>query len=89
MNRTYGKPKDKLFAHVLVILGFVFVPLSILWAAVQDIGAWLKELRNDFRREFKGGLRVTYRYAFNEVMDHLAGRRARRERRRAVINAPL
>jgi hypothetical protein len=80
----YSKPKDRYLAALFVFAGFVCVPVTIalyLLASIKDaiVEAWW-----DLRREFKGGLVLTARYAHAAAMEGLAHRRARRQRLRGA-----
>lgn len=78
----YNKPKDKLLAHATTLLGFVLVPLMVLLHLITSMKDVIVDTRRDLRREFKGGLRVTYRYAYGELLAGMARKRAYRARKR-------
>jgi len=78
----YNKPKDRYLAALLVVIGFVFIPLVFLWYLLVGIKDSVISGLRDLRHEFKGGPIVTAAYAYRMAMDGFAHRRARRERER-------
>ncbi|KWH50742.1 hypothetical protein [Burkholderia cepacia] len=82
MNRAYGKPKDRYHAALMVavlLATFPFVALIALGRFLLDAAnEWVDGVRYGWRR----GYIPTIREAYEEFLDHLSGKRARRERLR-------
>ncbi|SIT50454.1 hypothetical protein BN2476_830025 [Paraburkholderia piptadeniae] len=79
----FNKPKDRYVAALFVCVGFVFIPLSVLWYLLVAVKDSVVESCQGLRREFAGGPKATAIYAHRMVMEAFAHRRARRERERA------
>jgi uncharacterized membrane protein len=81
---AYNKPKDRIFAALIVFAGFLMIPLTILWYVLGSILVAFIDAYGDMKQEFKGGIVVTARYAHGEIMERFAYRRARRETERLM-----